>query len=122
MELQELDYIEKRIDEPWSMAGIRMGYLRTNLLLIIGEMRRLLKNKPETSPPTLPPVSPEYLVEGEWYYCVKRDWQGFGKAANDSWCNKPTGTMAIWIGDTDWSPQCFDSIYVPLKFKIGGAK
>lgn len=70
---------------------------------------------------TIPRVSPEDLVEGEWYYCVKRDWQGFGKAANDSWCNKPTGTMAIWIGDTDWSPQCFDSIYGPLRFKIGGA-
>lgn len=68
MELQELDCIEKRIDQPWSMAGIRMGYLRTNLLLLIGEMRKLLKSKPDSTP-KLPRVSPENLVGGAVVCC-----------------------------------------------------
>ena len=73
------------------------------------------------SPPELPPVSPEDLVEGEWYYCVKKNWAGFGKTAKDMWMGRETGKMLIWIGEADFSPDAF-TIYGPLKFKIGGAE
>lgn len=64
--------------------------------------------------PRLPRVKPEDLVEGKWYWCKMRYWEGIALAKNDSWGNKLTGTTAIWIGDCDYSLELFSAIWGPL--------
>ena len=82
-----------------------------------------MRNLPIIYPakPRLPRVSPEGLVEGRWYLCKRKGWTGMGFAKNDSWGNKLTGSVAIWIGDVDFSPESFSAIWGPIpEFELEG--
>lgn len=69
--------------------------------------------------PELPPVSPEDLVEGEWY--VVNLHQFDGSPVQDV-CYF-TGIELLKTGsDYEWLPKDVLAIYGPLRFKIGGAE
>lgn len=86
---------------------------------------------PASSDPTLPPVSPEDLVEGEWYVVRETpretpDWDEILKAEVSP--EYYGGGLGFSIGYTSESPDdwimpkdCY-AIYGPLRFKIGGAE
>lgn len=85
---------------------------------------------------TLPPVSPEDLVEGEWYVVKNR--QDHGGKLTVAQCDMETMRFdekecemidcdpypVLWIvgAEFHFRPERFDSIYGPLRFKIGGAE
>lgn len=81
---------------------------------IIEGLCRRLEQAALNSKPRLPRVSPEGLVEGKWYWCKRKAWTGMGFTKNDSWGNKLTGSVAIWIGDVDFSPESFSAIWGPI--------
>lgn len=100
------------------LSGYSVGGLAE---LVSGKWDQVEELLAERSPPELPPVSPEDLVEGEWY--VVRDSSG-------------EEHVVYCVIDPDEGPGlyaldvCFEAgwnlknvpIYGPLKFKIGGAE
>lgn len=71
----------------------------------------------EDAKPRLPRVSPENLVEGEWYAFVYQCLLHFGKTTRYN----PDG-MHIRFGNLRLPVSDFHFYYGPLKFRIGGAE
>lgn len=69
------------------------------------------------SPPTLPPVCPEDLVEGEWYA-----WKSAGNIHVGQVYSCGTDSTYIRCGATGIPVMDWNLYYGPLKFKIGGAE
>ena len=69
------------------------------------------------TPPELPPVSPEDLVEGEWYA-----WKSAGNIHVGQVYSCGTDSTYIRCGATGIPVMDWNLYYGPLKFKIRGAE
>ena len=84
---------------------------------IIDGLCRRLESAAMKFLPTLPPVSPEDLVDGEWYA-----WKSAGNIHVGQVYSCGTNSTYIRCGATGIPVMDWNLYYGPLKFTIGGAK